>query len=424
MIKKLEVKKELSIAQKILQKEIEKQKSTISLIASENLTSKNVREALSSVFTNKYAEGYPGHRYYSGCEFADEIEQHAINLVKKIFGAEWANVQPHSGSQANQAVFFALLNQEVGKQDTILSLSLEAGGHLTHGAKVSSSGKYNKIVHYTLNKEGLIDMKEVESLAKEHKPKMIIAGGSAYARNWDWKRFREIADMVGAYLFVDMAHIAGLVASDECENPVKYAHVVTSTTHKTLRGPRGGIILSQYGKNASEENAKYKDLGSKIDKALFPGIQGGPLMNNVAAKAISFEEILTAEYKNYMKNVLLNSKKLAEKLIAKGGELVSGGTDNHLLILDCRSFGMNAQECETLLKEGGVYLSKSALIGDSWREPNAVRLGTAYISNLIDDISEFADCLVETLVTKDALLLKNKVNEILANSAVIDDLLV
>lgn len=413
---------ELSPAQKILEKEVQKQKTTISMIASENLVSENVREALSSVLTNKYAEGYPGSRYYSGCEFADEIEEYAINKLKQLFGAKWANVQPHSGSQANQAVFFALLNKDGGQKDTILSLSLEAGGHLTHGAKVSSSGQLYNIVHYGLNNKGLIDLSEVEALAKKHKPKLIIAGASAYSRNWDWKRFREIADMVGAYLMVDMAHISGIVAAGECDNPVQHAHIVTSTTHKTLRGPRGGIILSQYGADETGDNAKFKDLGTKIDKALFPGIQGGPSMNNIASKAICFEEASSNDFKLYIKTVLSNAAKLASILIKHGGKIVSDGTDNHLFILDCRSFGMDASECEKLLGQANIYLSKSALIGDSWKKPNGVRLGTAYISNMLDDITEFAECFVETLLSKDPIPLRRMVESILANSTMVDSL--
>ncbi|WP_342261915.1 serine hydroxymethyltransferase [Alphaproteobacteria bacterium endosymbiont of Tiliacea citrago] len=410
---------ELSPAQKILEKEVEKQKKTISLIASENITSKNVREALSSVFTNKYAEGYPNARYYSGCEFADEIESYCIKLAKDVFQAKWANVQPHSGAQANQAVYLALLNKEEGKKDTILSLSLEAGGHLTHGAKVSLVGQIYNCVHYSLDSEGLIDMKQVEALAKQHKPKLIIAGASAYSRNWDWKKFREIADSVDAYLMVDMAHIAGIVAAGECENPVKHAHVVTSTTHKTLRGPRGGVILSQY--DSSSENTKFKDIGSKIDKALFPGIQGGPLVNNIGAKAVAFEEMLTNDYKLYIKSVLKNSKKLADIFMKKGAKIVSGGTDNHLFIFDCRAFGMSAIECEKLLEQANIWVSKSALIGDSWKNPNGIRLGTPYICNLIDDITEFGECLVETLFSKDPIPLRALVSSITSNSRILED---
>lgn len=389
----------------ILNNEVYKQKNSISLIASENLTSYNVRQALSSVLTNKYAEGYPNRRYYSGCEHADEIENYAIDLAKKIFNAKFANVQPHSGSQANQAVYFALLNLD----DTILSLSLNAGGHLTHGYEKNISGKSFNIVHYGLDSNGFIDMNEVESLAKKHKPKLIIAGASAYARLWDWKKFREIANSVGSLLMVDMAHIAGIVAAQECSNPVEYADVVTSTTHKTLRGPRGGIILSN-----------NLEIGKKINSALFPGIQGGPLMNIIAAKAVAFSEIwdvdndcVQASFKKYIQNVLKNAKILSKKIMDNGGKLVSSGTDNHLFILDCRSFDMNGKEMEFLLKEAQIYLSVSALINDSWDKPNGVRLGTPYITNLLDDITDFAEIFVDSLKTKNTINLKNKVKEIL-----------
>lgn len=385
----------------ILKKEEQRQKNSISLIASENITSIDVRDALSSVLTNKYAEGYPGRRYYSGCEFADEIEIYAQNLLKKIFNAKYANVQPHSGSQANQAVFLALL--EPG--DTILSLSLEAGGHLTHGAKINFTGKLYNIVHYTINQDGVIDMDEVEMHALKCNPKLIIAGASAYSRNWDLKRFREIANKTNAYFMFDMAHIAGIVAANLCENPVLYADVVTSTTHKTLRGPRGGIILSN-----------NEEFCQKIDKALFPGIQGGPLMNTIAAKAVAFSEILDDSFKIYMKNVLRNAQILASKLIEGGGRIVSGGSDNHLMILDCQSFNMNAKEVEALLEKANISLSISALVGDSWLNPNGVRLGTPYISNFIEDLTEFSELLVRCLKIKDFLDLKNYVNNILNNN--------
>ena len=376
------------IINKLLQQEEEKQSQTISLIASENITSKNVRKALSSVLTNKYAEGYPGKRYYTGCEFADKIELYCIELVKKIFNANWANVQPHSGSQANQAVFFALLNPG----DTILSLSLEEGGHLTHGAKVSSISQQYNIINYHVDANGFIDMNNVEFLAKKYKPKLIITGASAYPRNWDWKKFREIADLNDSYLLADIAHIAGLIAGKTSENPIKYAHVLTSTTHKTLRGPRGGVIFS----NSIE-------LGKKIDKALFPGIQGGPLMNTIAAKAIAFEEVLTPEFELYAQNVLKNAQILANTLLNNHARLITSGTDNHLMILDCRSFELSATEAENLLKTAGIFVSASALPGESWLKPSALRIGTPYITTLgITDITEFAQLFTNTLKIKNA----------------------
>lgn len=376
----------------ILKNEEIRQSESISLIASENITSKEVRTALSSVLTNKYAEGYPGKRYYSGCENADEVENLCIDLVKQIFKAEWANVQPHSGSQANAAVFFALLNPG----DTILSLSLEAGGHLTHGAKVSSVSTFYNIVHYTINENGLIDMEEVAILAKKHKPKLIITGASAYPGLWDWKRFSEIAKINNSYLLADIAHIAGLIAGGVDENPIEYVDVMTSTTHKTLRGPRGGIIIS-----------KSKELGEKIDKAIFPATQGGPIMNTIAAKAVAFAEILDPSFKVYAQNVKDNAKILANTLISEGGKLITNGTENHLMILDVRSFDLNAKEAEKLLMEANILVSPSALIGESWTSPNGLRLGTPYITTLgITDIKEFANLFTQTLKTKQSAALK------------------
>lgn len=387
----------------ILNNEIERQKNTISLIASENITSKDVRKAAESELTNKYAEGYPGRRYYSGCQFADEVENVAIDLLKKIFNAKWANVQPHSGSQANQAVFFALLNPG----DTILSLSLESGGHLTHGAKVSSVSSTYKIVHYTIDENGYIDMVQVERLAKEHKPQMIITGASAYPRAWDWKRFSEIAKEVGAYLLADVAHTSGLIAGGVHENPIEYVDIMTSTTHKILRGPRGGIIFS-----------KNEELGKKIDKALFPGVQGGPLMHIIAAKAMAFAEILGQdekeivpsatnaysglEYKNYAQNVLDNAQILANTIIRSGGKLVTDGTDNHLMIVDCKSFNLDGKGAQELLEKANIWLSVSALVSDtSWIKPSGIRIGTPYITTLgIENMQEFSDLFVDCLATK------------------------
>ena len=376
----------------LLKEEEKRALNSISLIASENIASKDVRMALSSILTNKYAEGYPNKRYYSGCEVADKIELHCIDLVKKIFDASWANVQPHSGSQANQAVFFALLQPG----DTILSLSLKAGGHLTHGASVSSVHQNYKIVHYTLDETGLINMDEVKKLAIEHKPKMIITGASGYPGVFDWKKFKEIADLNNSYLLADIAHIAGLIAGGEHENPIAYCDVMTSTTHKTLRGPRGGIIISN-----------NLELGKKIDKALFPGIQGGPLMHAIAAKAIAFEEILQPEFKTYIKKVMENAQILANTIIKAGGKLISNGTKNHLMILDCRSFEMDAKTTEKLLLEANLSISTCALIDDtSWITPNGIRFGTPYISNFEFDMQEFSNKFVECLKSKDATVLK------------------
>lgn len=384
----------LTNIENVLKNEEIRQSNTISLIASENIASKNVRNACASVFTNKYAEGYPNARYYAGCEYADEIEIIAIDLAKQIFNCSWANVQPHSGSQANEAVYFALLQPG----DTILSLNLEAGGHLTHGAKVSSVSRYFKIVNYTLDENGLIDMDAVEKLALEHKPKLIIAGASAYPRFFDWSRFRAIADSVNAYLMADIAHIAGLVAGDVHASPFPFAHVVTSTTHKTLRGPRGGIILSN-----------DEEIGAKIDKAVFPAIQGGPLMNTIAAKAVAFAEILHPDFAIYTKNVVENARILADKLVEAGGQLVTNGTDNHLMILDCNSFEMSGQQAQTLLLDANVLISKSKLLSDSsWLKPNGIRIGTPYITTLgVTDISEFADIFCDALKTKNNSNLKN-----------------
>ena len=378
--------------EQLLKNEEQRQSQTISMVASENIASKRVRNALGSVLTNKYAEGYPGARYYSGCEIADEIETAAIENLKKLFDCKWGNVQAHSGSQANQAVYSALLTPG----DRVLALELKSGGHLTHGASVNSSSKFYDFKHYTINSNSEVDMNEVEKLAKEFKPKMIICGASAYPRNWNWKEFSRIAKEVNAYLFADIAHIAGLIAGKGLENPAEYVDVMTSTTHKTLRGPRGGVVFSN-----------NLEIGKKVDRAMFPGIQGGPLMGTIAAKAIAFEEALQPEFISYTKNVLDNAQTLSKKITQAGGKLLTGGTDNHLMILDCRSFGMDAKETEALLNEANILLSVSALLEDSWKKPNGIRLGTPYITTLgIEDISEFADLFVSTLKTKNAIELK------------------
>ncbi len=346
----------------------------IVLIASENYASQAVLEAQGSVLTNKYAEGYPGRRYYGGCEFADIIEDLAIRRARELFGAEHVNVQPHSGSQANMAVYFAAL--EPG--DTILGMKLTHGGHLTHGAAASFSGKLYKSISYGVRRvseagrpAGHIDYDEVEALAKEHRPKMIVVGASAYPRIIDFKRFREIADMVGAYLMADMAHIAGLVAGGVHPSPVPYAHFVTSTTHKTLRGPRGGMIM-----------CNDEALGKKIDHVIFPGIQGGPLMHVIAAKAVAFREASEPEFRTYQAQVARNAQALAEELIARGFDLVSGGTDNHLMLVDLTNKGVTGKEAEAALDLAGITVNKNGIPFDL-KPPtvtSGIRIGTPIVT--------------------------------------------
>ena len=341
-----------------------RQQNHIELIASENIVSKAVLEAQGSVLTNKYAEGYPGKRYYGGCEHVDVSENLAIERAKKLFDCNFANVQPHSGAQANGAVYLAL----VKPGDTILGMSLNSGGHLTHGAKPAQSGKWFNAIHYEVNKEtGLIDYENVEKLALENKPKIIIAGGSAYSRIIDFKKFREISDKVGAYLLVDMAHFSGLVAGGAYPNPTKYADVVTSTTHKVLRGPRGGIILTN-----SEELIK------KFNSAIFPGLQGGPLMHVIAAKAVCFKEALSEDFKIYTKNVINNAKVLAESLTKKGFKIFSGGTDTHLMLLDLRSFNVTGKDAQTTLGQANITCNKNGIPFDteSPMVTSGIRLGT------------------------------------------------
>ena len=351
----------------ILEEE-KRQEEGIELIASENFVSKAVMEAAGSVFTNKYAEGYPERRYYGGCVNADTVEQLAIDRLKKIFGAKFANVQPHSGSQANMGVYVSLL--EAG--DKILGMGLSSGGHLTHGYKVNFSGKNYIGIEYGLNSETeLLDYDEVRRLAVQEKPKIIVAGASAYSRVIDFKKFKEIADEVGAYLMVDMAHIAGLVAAGEHPNPMEYADIVTSTTHKTMRGPRGGIILTN-----NEEIAK------KIDKAIFPGIQGGPLMHIIAAKAVAFKEALSPEFKEYQKQVVKNAKAMADALVKGGLRIVSGGTDNHLMLVDLRPKGVTGKLAEESLEKAGITCNKNAIPNDPEKPfiTSGVRLGTPAIT--------------------------------------------
>ena len=351
-----------------IDRELKRQQQNIELIASENIVSEAVLMAAGTVLTNKYAEGYPTKRYYGGCVYVDEVEEIARERAKKLFGAEHANVQPHSGANANLAVFFALLQPG----DTVLSLSLANGGHLSHGSPVNISGKYFNIVSYEVSTDKqVLDYDEIRRLAIENKPKLILAGASAYPRAIDFAKFRELADEVGAYLMVDMAHIAGLVAAGLHQNPVPYAHVVTTTTHKTLRGPRGGLILCK------------EELAKQIDKAIFPGTQGGPLMHIIAAKAVAFGEALTDEFKEYQKRIVENAKTLADALIAKGFKLVSGGTDNHLMLVDLIDTGITGKELEHRLDEVHITLNKNAIPNDP-QSPfitSGVRIGTPAVTS-------------------------------------------
>jgi len=338
--------------------ETERQRNTLELIASENIVSAAVLEAQGSVLTNKYAEGYPSRRYYGGCGCVDIAERLAMERAKQIFGAEYANVQPHSGSQANTAVYYALLKPG----DTILGMSLAHGGHLTHGSKANISGKYFNVTFYGVDeKTGCIDYERVREIARESRPAIIVAGASAYPRAIDFSLFKDIADEVGAYLMVDMAHIAGLVAAGEHMSPTPYADVVTTTTHKTLRGPRGGMILAQ---------EKY---GAALDKAIFPGIQGGPLMHAIAAKAVAFKEALQPDFKDYQRQIIRNAKTLANSLVERGFELVSGGTDNHMMLVDLRPKGVTGADAENILDEVGVTVNKNAIPFDP--QPPAVASG-------------------------------------------------
>ena len=350
--------------------ELKRQRDNIELIASENIVSKAVMAAMGSHLTNKYAEGYSGKRYYGGCEYVDVVETLAIERAKKLFGCEYVNVQPHSGAQANMAVFFAM----VKPGDTVMGMNLAHGGHLTHGSPVNMSGSYFNIVPYGVNDDGFIDYDELEKIALEAKPKLIVAGASAYAREIDFKKFREVADKVGAYLMVDMAHIAGLVAAGLHMNPVPYAHVVTTTTHKTLRGPRGGMILC-----GSEEFAKEINF----NKAVFPGIQGGPLMHVIAAKAVCFKEALDDSFKVYMQGVKDNAQALAKGLTDRGFNLVSGGTDNHLMLVDLQNMNVTGKECEKLLDAAHITCNKNAIPNDP-QSPfvtSGIRLGTPAVTS-------------------------------------------
>ena len=374
-----------------LKKELERQQNQIELIASENIASKAVLNAQGSVMTNKYAEGYPGNRYYGGCEFVDEAENIALERVKELYNCKYANLQPHSGAQANQAVFLALLQPH----DTILGMSLASGGHLTHGAKPNLSGKWFNPIQYGVKKDGndkdLIDYEEVEALALEHKPKLIIAGASAYPRTIDWKKFRDIADKVGAYLLVDMAHYSGLIAGKQYPNPIEHAHIVTSTTHKTLRGARSAMILTN-----------DETLIKKINSAVFPGLQGGPLMHVMAGKAVAFGEALKPEFQDYIKRVITNAKALSSSLVNNGFKIVTGGTDSHIVWLDLTPKGVTGDKAEKILEDVGIACNKNAIPYD----PNppkitsGLRFGTAAATSRgfnDSDFSEIGNMISEVL---------------------------
>ena len=378
--------------QKTIDQELSRQREKLEMIASENIVSTAVMQAQGSILTNKYAEGYPGKRYYGGCEYVDIVEQLAIDRAKKLFGAEYANVQPHSGAQANTAVYFALL--EPG--DTILGMNLTDGGHLTHGSPVNISGKYFKIIPYGVDKETeRIDYDELERLAKEHQPKLIVGGASAYSRVIDFERMAQIAKSVGAYFMVDMAHIAGLVAAGLHPSPVPYADVVTTTTHKTLRGPRGGLIL-----------CRDAEFGKQFNKAIFPGIQGGPLMHVIAAKAVAFKEALSDEFKVYQQQVLDNAKALADELVKKGFRIVSSGTDNHLMLVDLRSKNITGKEAQFLLDEIGITANRNTIPFEPLSPfvTSGIRLGTPALTTRglkEEDIREVADIIADVIENRE-----------------------
>ena len=378
--------------QEAINKELSRQRDKLEMIASENIVSKAVMQAQGSVLTNKYAEGYPGKRYYGGCEYVDVVEQLAIDRAKKLFGAEYANVQPHSGAQANTAVYFALLQPG----DTILGMNLTDGGHLTHGSPVNISGKYFKIIPYGVDKETeRIDYDELERLAKEHQPKLIVGGASAYSRVIDFERMAQIAKSVGAYLMIDMAHIAGLVAAGLHPSPVPYADVVTTTTHKTLRGPRGGLIL-----------CRDAEFGKQFNKAIFPGIQGGPLMHVIAAKAVAFKEALSDEFKVYQQQVLDNAKALSDELVKKGFRIVSGGTDNHLMLVDLRSKNITGKEAQFLLDEIGITANRNTIPFEPLSPfvTSGIRLGTPALTTRglkEEDIREVADIIADVIENRE-----------------------
>jgi glycine hydroxymethyltransferase len=384
---------------KIIQKEEERQKYTLELIASENFVSDAVLEAQGSVLTNKYAEGYPGKKYYGGCQFIDEVENLAIDRAKKLFSADHANVQPHSGSQANMAVYFSVLKPG----DTVLSMNLSHGGHLTHGSPVNFSGKLYNIVPYGVKKDtGRIDYAQLRNLAIESKPKMIVAGASAYPREIDFEKFREIADEVGAYLLADIAHIAGLIVAGEHVSPIPSCHFVTTTTHKTLRGPRGGLILCQ------------QELAKQVDKSIFPGIQGGPLMHIIAAKAVCFKEAMQKDFISYQKQIKKNAVALARRLMEMDYQLVSDGTDNHLMLIDLRNKGITGKQAENALEESGITVNKNAVPFDT-QPPmvtSGIRVGTPAMTTRgmkEDEMVNIAELIDRVLVNIDNEQVKNQV---------------
>ena len=375
-------------AAQAIQNEIGRQNSNIELIASENFVSKAVIAAMGSPLTNKYAEGYPGHRYYGGCVHVDVIEDLARERAKKLFGCEYVNVQPHSGAQANMAVFFAILNPG----DTVMGMNLNHGGHLSHGSSANLSGKYFNVVPYGVNDDGVIDYDDVHRIALEARPKLIVCGASAYPRAIDFKKFREIADEAGAYLMADIAHIAGLVAGGQHMSPIPYAHVTTTTTHKTLRGPRGGMIMS-----SNEMNEKFK-----FDKAVFPGIQGGPLMHVIAGKAVCLKEALDPSFTEYAKQIVANASAMANRLMEHGFKLCSGGTDNHLMLLDLRGTGITGKAAEELLDQVNITCNKNAIVNDPEKPSvtSGVRLGTAAATTRglkEEDMILVADAIAMTL---------------------------
>ncbi|GAB6065501.1 serine hydroxymethyltransferase [Aquifex pyrophilus] len=382
-------------------KEYERQFYNLEMIASENFTSLAVMEATGSVLTNKYAEGLPGKRYYGGCEYVDIVENLAIERAKKLFGAEHANVQPHSGSQANMAVYFAVLNPG----DTIMGMDLAHGGHLTHGSKVNFSGKLYNVVHYGVNPETeLIDYDQLYKLAKEHKPKLIVGGASAYPRTFDWAKMREIADEVGALFMVDMAHYAGLIAGGVYPSPVPYAQFVTSTTHKTLRGPRSGFILTT------------KEFAKAIDKSVFPGIQGGPLMHVIAAKAVAFKEAMSEEFKEYAKQVVVNAKVLAEELQREGFKIVTGGTDSHIVLVDLRNKNIIGRDAEKALERAGITVNKNAVPFDPLppTKTSGIRIGTAALTTRgmkEEEMRKIAKWISQVLHNMDDERLINRIRE-------------
>ena len=377
----------------LINKERERQVETVNLIASENYASLDVREAESSFFINKYAEGYPHRRYYSGCEYTDEIEDLAIERCKDLFNVKFANVQPHSGSQANMAVYFALIKPK----DKVLSLGLDNGGHLTHGSEVNFSGQLFNFSHYTVNDDGVLDYDQIESIAKKLKPKIIVAGYSAYSRNIDFKKFREIADLTGAYLLSDISHISGLVASKLHPDPFEYSHIVTSTTHKTLRGPRGAIVMSN-----------DSSIFESIQKSVFPGVQGGPLVNVIASKAIAFKEANSDSFKKYSEKIISNSKYLAGALIARGFRVVSSGTDNHLFVLDLRDFNITGRDAQNLLELCSINVSKSLIPNDKNKPwiASGIRIGTAAITSRglgikeMEVIADFIYSIIKSILKK------------------------